>query len=170
MTRTALVLRLLFTQIHHPVVAYAVAEVSQKHNEGGFEGELPKGHACFFWGKIAFAAIATLAGGDQVVPRGFATPAFGKHVVQRKVFGRIAVLALVVIPLKHIVAIKHYPAIAERACNIAVQADNRGQRKLAGNGAQAGSLIARNHFGFVHENKQKCLGHTANGECGEILV
>ena len=64
-------------------------------------------HVGLFRGKIAFARVAALAGGEEVIPIGFATPRFRHYMVEGQVIGSVTVLAPVPVALENILPGQH---------------------------------------------------------------
>jgi hypothetical protein len=92
------------------------------------------------------------------------------NMVQGQIFRRMAVLALVVIPLKNVVSVKYYASIPERAVHIPIQSDDGWHGKSVSDRPKFYSSIFGNHFCLVHEYQQKSLWYAANGKCSKILI
>ena len=94
-------------QKRHPAIVEYAGKFAEEHDKGGLERLMTHLHVGLFGGEVAFARVAAFAGGEQVIPVGFATPRFGHYVVEGQVIGRVTILAPVAIALKNILSGQH---------------------------------------------------------------
>lgn len=87
-----------------PLSGLSVHMVFEKNSVRGFIGFFSQWHICFFGSAVAFLGIAPLAGCSQIGPRISASSCTWRYVIYSKVFARTAILALVVVAFKDILA------------------------------------------------------------------
>lgn len=109
---------------------------------------------------VPFAGVASFTCSGQIVPGGLATPTFRHYMVQGQIIVGSAILAPVPVPLEEVLPGHDYAPV--RYMYVAMETYHDGHGVPVVDGPEMFLLRLREHFRFLHVNKQKRFRNCAN--------